>query len=260
MSSSSERALSFGAAARNYDQWRIGPSVEVVDWLLTAGNSPADSFPAGSSSVLDLAAGTGMLTRILAERVDEVLAVEPDGRMRQVLVETCRLAEVFEGTAENIPLPDSRVDAVLVSAAWHWMTPHLALPEIARVLKPGGTFGLLWVHPDVRVPWVADLERLARDDGGGWHAARRTIDDITEQGLLPGDSPFADTTSRVFSWTVPMTREELFGLYTTYSWFQEHTEQRKREFWAQIDTLFPEQAETIQLPMSAPCWRTQLAE
>lgn len=247
MSSRSERALSFGAAARNYDQRRIGPSGEAVEWLL----------PVDSSSVLDLAAGTGVLTRVLVDRVDEVLAVDPDERMREVLVETCPAAEVFEGVAENIPLPDSRVDAVLVSAAWHWMTPDLALPEIARVLKPGGMFGVLWAHPDVRVPWVADLDRLARAAGGGWHTAQRTIQDITERGLLPGGTPFADSTSRVFSWSTPKTREELFGLYTTYSWFVEGTEQQKRDVWIDIDARFPERGGTIQLPMSCHCWRTQ---
>src|SRR4051794_12362299 len=66
-------------------------------------------------------------------------------------------ARARSGTAESIPLPDVSVDAVVVGQAFHWFDPARALPEMARVLRPGGTVGLLWNLDDDRVPWVARL-------------------------------------------------------------------------------------------------------
>ena len=65
------------------------------------------------------------------------------------------------GTAEDIPLEDASVDAVLLAQAWHWVDPDVAGPEVARVLRPGGVLGLLWNSRDSTVPWVADLYRVA---------------------------------------------------------------------------------------------------
>ncbi len=89
--------------------------------------------------------------------------------MRAVLTARCPGAEVLPGRGEDTPLPDASVDAVIVSAAWHWLDPDRAVPEIARVLRPGGRLGVLWVSRDVRVPWVAEFNqpaRRAREAGG----------------------------------------------------------------------------------------------
>jgi SAM-dependent methyltransferase len=102
--------------------------------------------------VLDLGAGTGKLTRALLALGMEVVAVEPDDAMRAVVP-----TEALAGTAEDIPLPDASVDAVLVGQAFHWFDAERALPEMVRVLRPGGTVGLLWNLFDDRVPWVAEL-------------------------------------------------------------------------------------------------------
>src|SRR5690349_22862438 len=83
--------------------------------------------------------------------------------MRAVLTARCPQAEVLAGRGEDIPLPDASVDAVTVSAAWHWLDPALAVPEIARVLRPGGRLGLIWVSRDDRVPWVAEFNAVARE-------------------------------------------------------------------------------------------------
>src|SRR5690349_19518574 len=83
--------------------------------------------------------------------------------MRAVLTARCAQAEVLAGRGEDIPLPDASVDAVVISAAWHWLDPALAVPEIARVLRPGGRLGLIWVSRDDRVPWVAEFNAVARE-------------------------------------------------------------------------------------------------
>jgi SAM-dependent methyltransferase len=132
------RALSFGRTAAGYDAARPDYSREALDLVVARlGLGP-------ESEVLDLAAGTGKLTRPLAERFAHVTAVEPDAGMRAVLgqVTDCYLA--LEGRAESIPLPDDSVDAVFVGQAFHWFATREAVGEIARVLRPGGGLVLIW--------------------------------------------------------------------------------------------------------------------
>jgi SAM-dependent methyltransferase len=139
-----ERAASFGSQAQAYAYGRPSYPLEAVRW----------SLPDGAHTVLDLAAGTGKLTQRLLELGLDVVAVEPLEQMRAFIPSEAR---ALAGTAEAIPLPDESVDAVLVGQAYHWFDAARALPEIARVLRPGGTVGLLWNMDDDRVPWVARL-------------------------------------------------------------------------------------------------------
>jgi ubiquinone/menaquinone biosynthesis C-methylase UbiE len=97
-----------------------------------------------SATVLDLGAGTGKLTRMLVERFDRVVAVEPLGGMRRVLESVVPQAEALAGEAERIPLPDESVDAVFSADAFHWFDGERALAEIARVLRPRGGLVLMW--------------------------------------------------------------------------------------------------------------------
>jgi ubiquinone/menaquinone biosynthesis C-methylase UbiE len=97
------------------------------------------------------------VTKELIGHAARVVAVEPDERMRAVLADRCPRAEVLAGRGEDIPLPAASVDAVVVWAAWHWLDPGRAVPEITRVLRPGGRLGVLWVSRDMRVPWVAEF-------------------------------------------------------------------------------------------------------
>ena len=124
-----KRAASFGGAAPHYERYRPGPPVEAADWLL----------PAPVRTLVDLGAGTGALTRLVVGRADEVVAVEPDDRMRAVLAESVPSARAVAGRGESIPLPDASADAVLASSSWHRMNPVLTLAEVGRVLVPGGT-------------------------------------------------------------------------------------------------------------------------
>lgn len=139
-----ERAGSFGAAAHVYDRSRPGYPVEAVRSCL----------PVAARRVLDLGAGTGKLTQVLLDLGFDVVAVEPSGAMRALLPAR---AEVLEGDAEHLPLPDASVDAVLVGQAFHWFDAEPALAEIARVLRPGGTLGLLWNLRDDSTAWVRDV-------------------------------------------------------------------------------------------------------
>jgi SAM-dependent methyltransferase len=144
------QAASFGAAAATYERARPSYPAEAIDWLL----------PPDARRVLDLGAGTGKLTRGLRERGLDVVAVEPSAGMRGQLARVLPDVTVLAGTAEQIPLAGHAVDAVLVAQAWHWVDTARAVPEVARVLTPGGRLGLLWNIRDERADWVAELTSI----------------------------------------------------------------------------------------------------
>jgi SAM-dependent methyltransferase len=147
------RAASFGAAADAYERARPSYPEAAIDWLL----------PHGARRVLDLGAATGKLTRHLRARGLDVVAVEPSEGMRIRFSRALPDVPVFAGSAEAIPLGDASVDVVVVGQAWHWFDPVLAVPEVARVLKPGGWLGLIWNIRDRRDSWMDALSALEPD-------------------------------------------------------------------------------------------------
>src|SRR5215469_1873993 len=183
MTGSSERAMSFGAIAGEYDRLRPSPPPDAVRWLL----------PADCAVAVDLAAGTGLLTRALAGRAADVVAVEPDARMAAVLRARSRGVHVVRARGEALPLEDQSADAVLVSSAWHWMTPELAVPEIARVLRDGARFGVIWTTRDRAVDWVRDLDWLREPAIGSEPPTPRRHD-----VRLPDSGLFADVQEASF--------------------------------------------------------------
>lgn len=144
------QARSFGPAADLYDRIRPRYPVEAIRWIL--GDAPA--------TVVDLGAGTGILSRQLAGLGYRVIPVEPDAGMRAKLDEAGGAPPAVDGSAEAIPLPDASVDAVVAGQAYHWFDQAKAHPEIARVLTPGGVFGPLWNERDEDVAWVAALSEI----------------------------------------------------------------------------------------------------
>ncbi|NLT55795.1 MAG: methyltransferase domain-containing protein [Actinomycetales bacterium] len=151
---------SFGAVAATYERGRPPYPLTAVDWLLQGS----------ARRVVDLGAGTGKLTRLLRYRGIDVIAVEPAEGMRRQLAASVPGVPILAGTAESIPLAPGSVDAVLVAQAWHWVDPARAVPEVIRVLRPGGWIGLVWNVRDARVPWVAALDRILHRPGDR-HAA-----------------------------------------------------------------------------------------
>lgn len=116
---------------------------------------------ARSQAVLELAAGTGKLTRLLVETFDRVLAVEPAAAMRRLLMSQCPSAEVLAGSAEEIPLADASVDAVFAAEAFTHFDGKRAVAQMGRVLRPGGVLVLSWNLPvDPWEPSIAAVEKL----------------------------------------------------------------------------------------------------
>ena len=146
-----------------------------------------------------------------------MIAVEPDERMRAVLTARCPRAEVLAGRGEDIPLPDASVDAVVISAAWHWLDPALAVPEIARVLRPGGRLGVIWVSRDDRVPWVAEFNAFARESREADRPEGQPGRPATGGASFPPGTPISPPEELLVEFSVPMTRDQLAGLLGTYS-------------------------------------------
>ncbi|GGU82358.1 class I SAM-dependent methyltransferase [Lentzea flava] len=149
------RADSFGAQAEAYAEHRPDYPVAAIRWALE---------PLGTSErldVLDLAAGTGKLTGVLVAEGHRVTAVEPNEQMLSELVRRVHDVRALPGHAEHIPVPDQTIDAVFVGTAFHWFDPEKALPEIARVLRPGGVLAAMWIEHDDDVEWLAEFERIS---------------------------------------------------------------------------------------------------
>ena len=144
---------SFGAVAGGYASLRPGYPADVVPFLL--GDRPL--------RVLDLGAGTGLLTDRLVQAGHEVVAVDPSPEMLGELAARLPQAETVAGTAESVPLAAASVDAVVAGQAAHWFTAGPAAAELRRVLRPGGVVGFVWNTRDDRVPWVAALGELTAD-------------------------------------------------------------------------------------------------
>ena len=142
-----DRARSFGAVAGAYDRGRPSYPDDAVAWL--AGGE--------AKVVLELAAGTGKLTRSLVDQGHAVFATEPDEAMLAVLRKRVPEVSAKVATAEEIPANDRSVDVVVVAQAFHWFDHEVALAEVARVLKPGGHLALVWNSRDERIPWVRRL-------------------------------------------------------------------------------------------------------
>jgi SAM-dependent methyltransferase len=178
-------ARAFDGAAELYDRVRPGYPPAAIAWFTRV----LDLAP--GRTVVDLAAGTGKLTAPLVATGARVVAVEPSEGMIAVLRKAAPQAETLAGTAEHIPLADACADAVLVAQAFHWFDHDVALPEIHRVLRPGGGLGLAWNRRVLEHPAHEALERAISPWGSDTprHRDRPWVDAIERTPLF---EPVAD--------------------------------------------------------------------
>ena len=201
------QGTSFGARATDYDRFRPEPPDAALDWLLAPD----------VHRVAEIGAGTGLLTRGLVRRGLDVVAIEPDPRMRTVLEARVPGARVEDGRGEQVPLPDGSVDAVLAASSWHWVEQSQGFAEAARVLRPQGTLGLMWTGPDRRVPWVRLLmaggSTLSEEEQAGRDKERSR----RHRPEMPDGAPFSAPDIATFVTTTRATLDDLVGLRGTYS-------------------------------------------
>lgn len=229
-----EPSRSFDRAAGEYEQARPGYPAGVLDVL-----------PLGPETVaLDLGAGTGKLTRVLAARYSRVLAVEPLDGMRSILEQVVPAAESLAGTAEAIPLPDASVDAVFAAQAFHWFANDAAVAEIARVLRPAGILCAIWnesVDPSpLPEAYRAYLRTLhlpkAEDTGHPWA-------DVVARG------PFGEIHDAAVPHEQVQDRNGVLAFAQSVSWIAHRPDAERARIMRDLDALLP--AGPFAFPMSA---------
>ena len=201
------QARSFGSVAERYDRYRPGYPAPALVWAL--GDRPL--------RVADVGAGTGILSRALERLGHDVVAVEPDDQMRARLAEVSPGITALAGAAEDLPVPDRSVDAVVAGQAYHWFDPDRTHREVARVLRPGGVFAVLWNDPDPEVAWtVRFAEIIDGPDSDG--------ESDVDFGEAVG--PMAGAEFRHEMW---LTTDDLVAVATTRSPFLVGTPQARRD-------------------------------
>jgi SAM-dependent methyltransferase len=234
------RRRSFGVAAELYDRVRPGYPPDAVGWML--GQTARD--------VVDLGAGTGIFSRLVASLGHRVTAIEPDPGMRAQLATSDTIA-VLDGSAEAIPLPDRSTGAVVAAQSFHWFDNHAAREEIARILADGGVFAPIWNVRDQTEPWVAELTGII---GGGTAADARVH---AREGRQFGPL-FRRAERAEFRHAVPMTSDTLLDVVRSRSRYLVAGEDERGKIERAVSELADRLPEQFELPYVAVAFRAEV--
>ena len=239
----SAAARSFGPVADAYDRARPSYPDEAAAWLVGRRDQASPSL------VLELGAGTGKLTEVLVRRGGhDVLATEPLPDMLRRLAVRVRVPHVVAG-AEAIPLPSRSADVVVCGQSFHWFDHQRALPEIARVLRPGGHLALAWNTYDVDIPWVRRLSNLIGPDFGD-------IDDSAKPMMESHYFGFVEQAT--FRFWQPHTAATLADLARSVSHVATMDDRERASVLEQVDALYAEYGrghDGMQVPYLTRCYR-----
>jgi ubiquinone/menaquinone biosynthesis C-methylase UbiE len=236
-------AHSFGGVAEAYERGRPTYPVDAVRWML--GEQP--------QTVLELGAGTGKLTRVIASLGHDVHATDPDAAMLQILEREVPGVRTAEASAEDIPLGDASVDAVIAGQAFHWFDLDRALPEVARVLKPGGHVCLVWNFRNEKIPWVRRL--------GGLIGTQDQQDDPA-QALIFSEL-FGFVEDKEFAHWQVIDRKSIQDLVLSRSNVAVLGEQERAAKLAEVLAFYDEYGrgmDGMQLPYVTRCYRADVLE
>jgi SAM-dependent methyltransferase len=227
----------FREVADAYERGRPGYPEDAARWL--AGAEPRD--------VVDLGAGTGKLTRTLLDLGHRVTAVEPLEEMRSALAAAVPGVLALPGSAEAIPLPDATADVVTCAQAFHWFDHAKALPEIARVLRPGGRLALVWNSRDDRDPWMAGLSAIIGNEP------------VDEDDLVPirASVLFGPVETAEFRFEQALDRDGLLDLVNSRSYCAKLTAADREPILAEVARLYDETAgaDGVRLAYVTVCFR-----
>jgi SAM-dependent methyltransferase len=218
----SEQARSFYRAAEEYERGRPGWPAELLEQIPVAA----------AATVLDLGAGTGKLTRVLAGRYARVYALEPLDELRAILAERVPSAEPLPGVAEAIPLGDAEVDAVFAAQSFHWFANEVALAEIARVLRPDGVFARLWNEAVDPSPLPEEYRRRLGE-----------LHDEMRPATIPDDvfarTPFGEVHEGAVDHEQISSRDEVLAFAASVSWVANRDD--REQVLAELAALLPEE-------------------
>jgi SAM-dependent methyltransferase len=228
----------FAEVAGAYERGRPGYPEEAVRWL--TGDEPCD--------VVDLGAGTGKLTRALVGLGHRVTAIEPLPEMLELLPTEAPGAFAILGNAEVIPLPDSFADVVTCAQSFHWFDHAVALPEIARVLRPGGRLALVWNSRDDRDPWSARLSAIIGNE---------TVQDWDVFPAILESSLFGPVETAEFTMEQRLDRETLLDLVLSRSYCAKLPPAERKPVLEAVTRLYDETAgpDGVRLPYVTECYR-----
>ncbi len=230
------RAASFGSVAQAYAVNRPDYPSEAVGWL--AGQATAN--------VLELGSGTGKLTAPLLALGHRVVATDPLTAMLAQLTSVAPGARRVAARAESIPLASGVVDLVVSAQAFHWFDPERALPEIARVLRPGGVLALVWNTGDFKVPWVRKVLALIGMEG----------EEIADP--FEGSELFAIQERRVFRHWQKFDRQSLVGYISSSSYAAVMSPDEREALLAEVGAIYDSYGrghDGMMMPWKAVCFR-----
>ncbi|CAN7319528.1 class I SAM-dependent methyltransferase [Microbacterium foliorum] len=219
-------AKSFTLTGADYDRYRPGFPPDAADVVM----------PHSVRTALDLGAGTGKFTELLGGRAERVVAVEPSEPMLEILRSKLPGVEAHLGSAERIPMESEVADVVTVAQAFHWFDEEAACAEIARVLTPGGTLGLIWNRFDPTCAWDRAAHRIAHPAVGD---ADVTTSTATHE--LPG---FDFVRHEQIHSTERIRRDAYLGRWSTVSTFLVAEEAARAEMLAAIEAVLDSDPET----------------
>lgn len=219
-------AKSFTLTGADYDRYRPGFPAAAADMVMSRTMLTA----------LDLGAGTGKFTELLVGRAQRVIAVEPSEPMLEILRSKLPEVEAHLGSAERIPVESEVADVVTVAQAFHWFDQKAACAEIARVLTPGGTLGLVWNRFDPSCGWDRAAHRIA-------HPSLADADVVTNAAAdeLPG---FDFVRREQIQSTERIRRDAYLGRWSTVSTFLVADEVSRAEMFAAIEAVLDSDPET----------------
>lgn len=220
----------FSNRADEYARYRPTYPREAIDALLYGLGAPE------TLHALDVGAGTGISSRLLAERGVRVTAVEPNREMREAAAPDARVSFV-DGTAEAIPVADGAADLVLAAQAFHWFRAEPSVREMARALRPGGRLALMWNRRSTHDPFTAGYRDalLAIGANPALEAMESDVGAVERSGL------FAPTHVERFVHAQPLDREALVGRALSASYVPKEGP-ALAELVAKLDALFARHA------------------
>ena len=237
-------AHSFASVAEAYDRGRPSFPREAVEWLV--GKDPA--------TVLEVGAGTGKLTGQLVAAGHDVHATEPSQEMLDILRRNLPDARATQAPAEELPVPDRSVDVVVAAQSFHWFDLEKALPEIARVLRPGGRLALVWNLRNEKIPWVRKLGALIGNQ-------ELLSQDIAEPLVHSGLFGFVEDAK--FPFWQDINRETIQDLVLSRSNIASLDEEARAAKLAEVMAFYDDYGrgmDGMRLPYDSQCFRAAVIE
>ncbi|MFL6157716.1 MAG: class I SAM-dependent methyltransferase [Marmoricola sp.] len=237
---------SFASVADAYDRARPSYPAEAVSWMVGAHRD-------GPVKVLELGAGTGLLTELLVAAGHDVVASDPLPEMLEHLTNRLPDVRTLVASAESIPLESDAVDVVVCAQSFHWFDHPVALLEIARVLRPGGVLALVWNVRDEGIPWVRKLGTIIGND------ANR--DDLADPARNSEYFGFVD--SREYRFWQNLRKDELLDLVRSRSGVAVLTEPERAALLDRVSALYDDYGrgpDGMKMPYVTRCFRTLVSD